>query len=377
MRDQQGKDMTDINAEDGILRIRKIVGAWLSKAGQLKARDAMGRISAIILDIASPIEINPAAAALVATAQALEDRTANLVADAIDNPPTHFAGLTPAKPLEIIQHLENLIQLAATQPGDWTEGLCAGGEIGKHSDGLPFDGVGKLKERRDALLVIDTINALPKLLERITGAERGERSADAEVDRLLVLLEDRDAFIAKVKREVTSLQAGTALGDVAAERERQMSGEGCTPQRDDQYRLGDLANAAACYAVAAQALPGRLPTCPPAWPWPLEAWKPRSRRENLVRSGALILAEIERIDRAAAKAAVQEEIPDADDGWIKWDNSEWPGPSGIYSTQLVWVLLEDDQTPRPGFAKDFDWRAEPAMARSRIIAYRLTEPGKP
>jgi hypothetical protein len=267
--------MTDINAEDGILKIRKIVGAWLSRAGQLKARDAMGRISAIILDIASPIEISPGAQALAESAMAVEEFTDRAIENSRNNPPTKFSGILP-----------------------------------------------------------------------ITNA--------------------------------ASLQPGSALGDIAAERERQMSGEGCTPQRDDQYIFAELANAAACYAAAEQALPGRLPACPPAWPWPLEAWKPRSRRENLVRSGALILAEIERIDRAAHKAAaIQEDIPDADDGWIKWDHSEWPGPAGIYSTQMVWVRVEGDQAPRPGFAKDWDWSAEPKMGRSRIVAYRLTDPGQP
>jgi hypothetical protein len=39
---------------------------------------------------------------------------------------------------------------------------------------------------------------------------------------------------------------------------------------------------------------------PPAfWPWPPEWWKPCDRRANLVRAAALLIAEIERIDRAA------------------------------------------------------------------------------
>lgn len=33
--------------------------------------------------------------------------------------------------------------------------------------------------------------------------------------------------------------------------------------------------------------------------WDMQWWKPGSPRRNLVKSGALILAEIERIDRAA------------------------------------------------------------------------------
>lgn len=33
------------------------------------------------------------------------------------------------------------------------------------------------------------------------------------------------------------------------------------------------------------------------WPWPSKWWKPKSQRRDLVRAGALILAEIERLDR--------------------------------------------------------------------------------
>jgi hypothetical protein len=39
------------------------------------------------------------------------------------------------------------------------------------------------------------------------------------------------------------------------------------------------------------------------WPWDRKWWKPKDRRRDLVRAGALILAEIERLDRAAAKTS--------------------------------------------------------------------------
>ena len=34
------------------------------------------------------------------------------------------------------------------------------------------------------------------------------------------------------------------------------------------------------------------------WPWAASWWKPKNRRRDLVRAAALIVAEIERIDRA-------------------------------------------------------------------------------
>ncbi len=90
--------------------------------------------------------------------------------------------------------------------------------------------------------------------------------------------------------------------EIARERERQMDAEGWTPEHDDNHSCGELADAAASYAhpapwgVRPQAGPP-----PKLWPWSIAWWKPKDRRNNLVRAGALIVAEIERLDRLAAK----------------------------------------------------------------------------
>jgi hypothetical protein len=42
---------------------------------------------------------------------------------------------------------------------------------------------------------------------------------------------------------------------------------------------------------------------PGIWPWSPDWWKPRDARRNLERAAALIIAEIERLDRAEARAA--------------------------------------------------------------------------
>jgi hypothetical protein len=93
-----------------------------------------------------------------------------------------------------------------------------------------------------------------------------------------------------------------AASDVLSERARQIGAEGWTPAHNDQYKHGDLASAAACYATRGRY---HYPTSGkpgPTWPWPPEWWKPTTYRRNLVKAGALILAEIERIDRAALTA---------------------------------------------------------------------------
>lgn len=92
-----------------------------------------------------------------------------------------------------------------------------------------------------------------------------------------------------------------ALADVAAERLRQQQEEGWTPEHDDQHRHGELARAAASYAVSNRETDASdRSTVPTLWPWSYEWWKPKGRRRNLVRAAALLIAEIERLDRAAA-----------------------------------------------------------------------------
>ena len=93
-----------------------------------------------------------------------------------------------------------------------------------------------------------------------------------------------------------------ALQDVADERGRQIEVEGWTPEHDDHHIHGELAAAGACYALEHQGWQGFTH----AWPWEDRWWKPQNRRYNLVRAGALIVAEIERLDRAEEARAGSE-----------------------------------------------------------------------
>ena len=95
-----------------------------------------------------------------------------------------------------------------------------------------------------------------------------------------------------------------AARDVIAERQRQVEKEGWTPEHDDGANdVAAMADAAACYAmhagqVLAQAYCTRCLKPHRLWPWDARWWKPTTPRRDLVKAGALILAEIERIDRA-------------------------------------------------------------------------------
>lgn len=103
----------------------------------------------------------------------------------------------------------------------------------------------------------------------------------------------------------------TVLEEIAAERARQISAEGWTPAHDDTHNTGDLAAAAACYAYGAAEVQSnylamtKTQTQPPlsVWPWLERWWKFTDPRRALIKAGALIVAEIERLDRANAQAA--------------------------------------------------------------------------
>jgi hypothetical protein len=91
-----------------------------------------------------------------------------------------------------------------------------------------------------------------------------------------------------------------AARDVLAERRRQVEAEGWTLEGDDQYDGGELSLAAACYALAGDPPYASVPA---DWPWDYGWWKPVDDRRNLVKAAALILADIERIDRSTAAQA--------------------------------------------------------------------------
>ena len=118
-------------------------------------------------------------------------------------------------------------------------------------------------------------------------------SGNDDVCRALNETPATDAFLAEVRAQgVKSLS--NAVQSVISERQRQQSVEGWTPEHDDEHTEGEMAEAAACYAMFAN---NQGFSVPGLWPWAREWWKQSGQRRDLVKAGALILAEIERIDR--------------------------------------------------------------------------------
>ncbi|MCQ8380495.1 hypothetical protein JEK38_10510 [Klebsiella pneumoniae] len=150
---------------------------------------------------------------------------------------------------------------------------------------------------------IELAEALEKAQQRIAELEDAEQKLCAANVTL-----DARAELAERQLESRTVTVTAAAADVLAERKRQVSVEGWTPSHDDAHKNNEMAFAAACYAFHAAAASWDLEDCgtdydshpaPKNWPWEPEWWKPKSARADLVRAGALILAELERIDRAA------------------------------------------------------------------------------
>jgi hypothetical protein len=100
------------------------------------------------------------------------------------------------------------------------------------------------------------------------------------------------------------LETGIEL--IADERSRQVSQEGWTPEHDDEHSTGELAQAALCYAKYAE-LQGRSSEqwFERDWPWDETWWKPSPDPiRNLVKAGALIAAEIDRLQRRQGRGGV-------------------------------------------------------------------------
>ncbi len=91
---------------------------------------------------------------------------------------------------------------------------------------------------------------------------------------------------------------GNGVELIAAERRRQIEQEDWTPEHDDEHSMGELRQAARAYAGD----PGHASNPPAGWPWDEEWWKPSEDAvRNLVKAGALIAAEIDRLQRGKSR----------------------------------------------------------------------------
>ena len=150
------------------------------------------------------------------------------------------------------------------------------------------------------------------------------REHDAPIMRVEGRISSRD-FLTLLAAARNWRRATSPIGDVARERQRQIEVEGWTAEHDDRHPPGELILAAVAYALidSEDVITMPLTQAPPPrpadepidddyqvsdlalllWPWEKEWWKPKDTRRNLVIAAALILAEIDRLDRADARTS--------------------------------------------------------------------------
>lgn len=111
------------------------------------------------------------------------------------------------------------------------------------------------------------------------------------------------SFIDNLQKEPKS---GADL--IAAERNRQMEAEGYSPEHDDKHKPEEFAMAAIAYALPEWMRWTYKGECE-WWPFEKESFKPSpdDRVRELVKAGALIAAEIDRIQRTGIQYLYDEE----------------------------------------------------------------------
>ncbi len=98
----------------------------------------------------------------------------------------------------------------------------------------------------------------------------------------------------------------TGIEIISEERERQISSEGWTADHDDKHKNAELIKAAIVYSdyVGTEIINEKFSKTnkdyiiPDLWPWDIKWWKPsKDPVRNLAKAGALIAAEIDRLQR--------------------------------------------------------------------------------
>ena len=152
-------------------------------------------------------------------------------------------------------------------------------------------------------------------MARSTAEEAAQVALEMVEERYGILQQDydlvkRDADRAAVVEGVLIDNHSPAARDILAERRRQVDQNGYDHENDDAHIHDEMGAYAAFYAMppAVREWPAEETGYGETWgdaivPTDWTAPKPGDRRGELVKAGALILAEIERIDRATLRAS--------------------------------------------------------------------------
>jgi hypothetical protein len=155
---------------------------------------------------------------------------------------------------------------------------------------------------REAAAALQDLSPLRKLAMQL--AEEAEAHANHNRDLASAICGKHHRALTTALANLPAAQVvvDDAMQLIAAERRRQIAVEGWTPEHDDQHKSGALTKAACCYARGSTENWRDWPS-----EWAKSWWKPtpNDRIRELTKAGALIVAEIERLHRAAIAAAIE------------------------------------------------------------------------
>lgn len=216
---------------------------------------------------------------------AVRQRAANLVQQLypdIDLPPPH--GLGDGVADDGVAAIRTLVNLGYT----WNGGELWKAPIGKKPDINALDGASQ------------TVESLRAELDLAKASQSMSVTLKTEFIEGAVL----QAVYKQLSQALTA-----AACDVLAERKHQQEAHGHTPEDDDQWVCDELAALACLYAMPPAmrqwdaTSTGYGTTLEEASLLPDWKFTPGDRREELRKAGSLILAEMERMDRAAQKGS--------------------------------------------------------------------------
>lgn len=220
--------------------------------------------------------------------------------------------------------------------------------------------------------VVGTYVVRPCLATKFAGQWLLRRAQHEDSDKTLYASEDEAKAIAQADYEarirsalsaqVQDVAESPAIKAITAERNRQIEKEGWTPEHDDTHSNGEMAWAAAAYAIGLYSLSGRVqlgkqfkPWLKRIWPWELKWWKPTSRQRNLIKAGALIVAELDRLFRAAASSDINLDKP-ADVNHTASDLVK-PAPTKLPKASAEILSLIDQAKARGAAMTTEEWEA--------------------
>lgn len=156
-----------------------------------------------------------------------------------------------------------------------------------------------MSEKSEMLKLMECIVVELRMHNKLLG-ERNDMLRES-VDLQMKNMKANEVHNERVQQQFEMLQLlrdHPVVEEVLLERARQVVEEEWSPERDDKvHSEGQLAQAAACYAVVPHDIV--WPNQESVWPWD-DCWDKRDKhgqRRCLVIAAALLVAEIERLDR--------------------------------------------------------------------------------